>query len=183
VNGDGTASGYLYVRGVSCSTPTDGWAAAVKGVALPAIPSQAASSPAANCSPQPCDSKDNVTVSVQSASMVSASDDPSVKGVDVVFSVANNSSTGVGILNTFDHFTLKFGNGDVVQHSWGYFRDAQGQDVPCIRGAGSVDVLAGQQVTNQHLCFQLTRDETGQQMSFIWGYAGPPFVVPLGPLN
>jgi hypothetical protein len=120
---------------------------------------------------------------VQSASMVSASDDPSVKGVDVVFSVANNSSTGVGILNTFDHFTLKFGNGDVVQHSWGYFRDAQGQDVPCIRGAGSVDVLAGQQVTNQHLCFQLTRDETGQQMSFIWGYAGPPFVVPLGPLH
>ena len=181
--GNGSASGYLSVHGVGCYTPTDGWAAAVKGVALPAIPTAAPSTPAASCNPQPCENENGVTVSTQGAIAVTKSDDPSTKGVDVTFSVANNSATGVGIINTSYNFTLKFGNGDTAEHSWDHFVDANGQDVPCLRGAEAVNVLPGQQLTGQHLCFVLPRDETGQQMSFVWALAGPPFVIPLGPLQ
>ncbi len=179
---NGSATGYLSVQGVGCSTSTNGWAAARSGVALPAIPTQPPSSPAAACSPQPCQNQSGVTLSVQGAASVSESDDPSAKGVDVTFSVANGSTGGVTIENTFQNFRLQFGNGDIVDHSWAQFTDANGQAVPCLRG-DPVEVGVGQQVTNQHICFLLPHDETGQQMSFIWGYAGPPFVIPLGALQ
>ncbi|MDQ1745987.1 MAG: hypothetical protein QOD07_250 [Frankiaceae bacterium] len=181
VAGNGTATGYLYVHGVGCSTSTNGWAAAVNGATLPAIPSQPPTPSAAACSPQPCQSKDDVTLSVQGATTVTKSDDPGAKGVDVTFSVANNSSGGVEISNTFQNFTLRFGN-DVVDHSWAHFTDSSGQEVPCMRSDG-VQVLPGQQVQNQHICFLLPHDETGQQMTFVWEYAGPPFVIPLGALK
>jgi len=180
--GDGSASGYLYVRGVGCYTPTDGWAAAVEGVGLPPIPT-AAPSPAASCSPQPCATENGVTVSTQGAIAVTKNDDPSTKGVDVTFSVVNNSSTGVGIINTSYNFLLKFGNGDVAEHSWDHFVDANGQDVPCLSGPDAVNVLAGQQLAGQHLCFVLPHDETGQQMTFVWNLTSPPFVIPLGALQ
>lgn len=178
---NGSASGFLYVHGVGCSTSTNGWAAARTGVPLPPIPTNPPSSPAAACSPQPCENKDNVTVSVQSASLVTKNDDPSVKGVDVEFSVYNHSNNGISIINTSANFSLKFDNGDVADHSWAYFVDASGQDVPCIRGAEGITVLPGNQLQNQHLCFVLPRDESGQQASFVWElFGGPPFVIPVG---
>jgi hypothetical protein len=181
--GNGTAAGYLYVRGVGCSTPTDGWAAAVKGAALPAVPTAAPTSPAAGCSPQPCAKENGVTVSVQGAVAVTKSDDASTKGVDVTFSVVNNGSTGVGIINADYNFLLKFGNGDTAEHSYDHFVDSSGEDVPCLRTADAVNVLPGQQVTDQHICFVLPHDETGQQMSFIWNLSSPPFVVAVGALQ
>ena len=178
---NGTATGYLYVHGVGCSTSTNGWAAARSGTALPAIPTEPPPSAPAACSPQPCENEGGVTLSVQSATSVSETDDPSAKGVDVAFSVANNSTGGVEISNTFQNFTLRFGN-DVVDHSWAHFSYSNGQEVPCIRGDG-VQVLPGQQVQNQHICFLLPHDETGQQATFVWELAGPPFVIPIGALQ
>jgi len=179
---NGSATGYLSILGVGCSTPTDGWAAARSGVALPAIPSQPPSSPAAACSPQPCQNVDGLTLSVQGAAPVTEAGNPAAQGVDVTFAVADNRSSGVMIQNTFQHFQLQFGNGDLVDHSWAQFTDASGQDVPCLRG-DAVNVLSGQQVTNEHVCFLLPHDEAGQQMTFIWGYAGPPFMIPIGALQ
>jgi hypothetical protein len=176
---DGSATGFLSVLGVGCSTPTDGWAAALPGVTLPAIPTYVPPPPPA-CDPQPCGTQAGiVTVYVESTAAVTASDDPSVSGIDVTATFVSEGTNGFSIQP--GDFEITFDNGDVADSSGHSFVDETGADVPCIRPGSGPVVQGGQQAADIQVCLALSGDESGQPMTLHWkGHAGPPVVVPLG---
>ena len=77
LTGDGTATGFVSILGVGCSAGRTGWAAALPGAQLPVAPASPPPASAVACTPQPCQTLNGVTLSVQSATLVSKPDDPS----------------------------------------------------------------------------------------------------------
>ena len=182
VTGNGTATGFSSIHGVGCSAGSLGWAAALPGVTLPARPTAPSSTPATGCSPQPCQTQDAVTVSVQTATVVSDSSNPSSPGVDIGFTVVNNGTSGITISNTFTNFTLEFGDGNQADHSYDQFAYSNGQTVPCMRSDPAV-VAPGTEVS-RHICFALSGPESGQSMTFVWTLVDPGnFSIPIGVLR
>lgn len=177
--GDGTATGFLSVLGVGCSTSTNGWAAALPDLPLPAIPTYTPPAGAA-CSPEPCGTqRGTVTMYVQDTAAVTASDDPSVEGIDVTATFVSEGTNGVPIQG--HDFEMKFGDGDVADSSGHQFVDSTGNEVPCVRPGAGLLLAAGQQATDVQICLAETADETGQQMTLTWaGLVGTPITIPLG---
>jgi hypothetical protein len=175
----GNATGFVDVQGVGCSAGRNGWAAALPDAELPTAPSSPAASAAVPCSPQPCQTHDGVTISVQSTSLVTKSDDSSTQAVDVAFTVVNDGDNPELIRS--NDFTMNFGNGDVATPISLDFVDSSGQPVPCLRGQQTV--APGQQLEDQHLCLTLPREETGQSMTLVGAILGPAFTIALGTLQ
>ena len=162
------ATGHLQFAEPYCATPRDGWSAALPGQALPPVP--AFSAPATNgCSPQPCSVLGGVELRIDAVRLVTKADDPSVHGVDVVFSVDNGSARPVSVSDA--NLKLTPQGGAALYSSYAAFVDASGQQVGCLHG--NVPLLPpGGSETQQHACFLPPADQVGQPLTLGWNVVG-----------
>jgi hypothetical protein len=169
LDGHDTATGTLSDSNPTCNTPPDPWTASIDGVARPPIPTWTPSSAPA-CSPQPCAVNGALTLTVESASVAADSAGPTINGIDLVVTVANNGSTD----RTFspdDVHLAAGGNAYTWQNRTLSLTDSSGSVIDCKHQ--SVTVPAGQAVSHFDICYlPHGGDPTGESLKLQWVQSG-----------